>query len=148
MFRTHVLFTLLIGLLLFPYFDNGWKFFVYLFIGSFIPDLDLNKGKLGRMVPGSRIVGFLFGHRGLFHSLFLGIILGIIVELLFNFGFVFFIGFFSHVFLDGFTKRGVRLFYPLKFNINGNVKTNGIIEKMVYFGLFVIDAILIAKFLS
>lgn len=49
-FRTHIAFALLIGLLVYNYFiftDNWILYFLFLFLGAGFPDVDHSKSKFG-----------------------------------------------------------------------------------------------------
>jgi len=138
-FRTHLAFAFLIGL----FFDL--KSLIFILIGSLIPDLDTSNSKIGRKVIFSKLLNILFGHRKFFHSLFFGAILSFFVFLVFGkYYFMFFIGFCSHLLLDCLTKDGVMLFYPFEFKLKGFIKTNGIIENIVF---MIIIFLIIIKFL-
>jgi len=81
------------------------------------------------------------------HTLIFGLILSLLIYF-FNYdaGFGFFAGYFLHLFLDMFTKSGIKLFWPL-FNkrIGFGVKTGGLVEEILFVLLFLIDLGLIAK---
>jgi membrane-bound metal-dependent hydrolase YbcI (DUF457 family) len=86
---------------------------------------------------------FLFGHRGMIHS-FVGAFITYILFMLF-FGSTYagavFIGYSSHLFLDSFTPRGIRPFWPLKPKLNGIVRSGGIFELILFF-LFLVSVLL------
>ena len=79
-------------------------------------------------------------HRGILHSLFFGVLLSLILGSVSLWGgFGFFIGYVSHLFLDCWTKRGVRLFWPLRYKVKGFVRSGGVIEEVVFVLLMLID---------
>ena len=145
MFRTHLAFAFLIGLIFLNFFSLEFNKYLFLFIvliASVIPDIDLSGSKIGRRIkPLSNIFNFLFGHRGFLHSLLFILILFLIFVFVKNevFGLALFLGFFSHLALDSLSKEGIRFFYPLKFKINGFIKTNRIMENMLFFGFLVLS---------
>ncbi|ANU09885.1 hypothetical protein A1A1_04812 [Planococcus antarcticus DSM 14505] len=90
-------------------------------IGSLIPDICHGGSKIGRALPIlSKLINGLFGHRTFTHSL---LFLILIAVLLHNFmpmedisaGLL--VGMASHIVLDMATKRGVKLFFPLRWNV-------------------------------
>jgi inner membrane protein len=138
MWNTHLAFGLFVALL-FPF---SWLFVLLVLVGSLLPDLDSSKSKFGRKV---KIIGWLFKHRGLLHSVLFGVGLFIILYF-FGFGYLglgLLVGIFSHLVADAFTKEGIRFFYPFKFKINGFIRTNGLIEKGLFVLLVVADVIMI-----
>ncbi|WP_142826970.1 metal-dependent hydrolase [Planococcus soli] len=90
-------------------------------IGSLIPDICHGSSKIGRALPIlSKLINGLFGHRTFTHSL---LFLVIIAVLLHNFMPVeaasagLLVGMASHIVLDMATKRGVKLLFPLRWNV-------------------------------
>lgn len=136
MFKTHLIFSFLIALLIFNYFNlNPILFVIFVLIGNLIPDIDHSKSKIGRKVwPISLIINFIFGHRGLFHSLFFAVIISLLIKIIINdYAIPFFIGFLSHLFIDALTKQGVSFLYPFKFlKIKGFIRTNSFLEKILF----------------
>ncbi len=145
-FRTHIAFAFLIGLFFYfsyNFIDKFVLFFLFLFFGAGFPDIDHSKSKFGRNFF-SRIIGFFFKHRKIFHSLFFGILTS---YLFFKFdrdsGLGFFLGFLSHVILDSFTKQGINFFYPFgEFTLKGFFKTGGLFETILFY-LFVTACIIL-----
>mgnify|MGYP002713245383 CR=1 FL=1 len=113
-------------------------------IGSLLPDLDHPQSTISRSIP---IVGGLISsltrHRGILHSI-LGVILFYLVTAILMIPIVamthniqlsryaaagLLLGYVLHIVADMLTKGGVRLFYPLKWNIGiGIFKTGGLLE--------------------
>lgn len=145
MFKTHLAFAFLIGLMFLNFFSFEFNKYLFLFIvliSSAIPDIDLSGSKIGRKAAiFSMIINFFFGHRGFIHSLLFVLILffAFIFLKLEIIGMSLFLGFFSHLFLDSLSKEGIMFFYPLKFKVNGFVKTNGIMENIMLFGFLVLS---------
>ena len=151
MFKTHLLFALLISLLIFNYFNlNQILFILILIISAIIPDIDHSRSWIGRKFkPLSLIVNFIFGHRKLIHSLFFVILISFLIKIFSNNYYIpFFIGYLSHLFLDSLTKQGIMLFYPFKFRVKGFLQTNGIVEKVFFVILAVINIIYIINLLK
>lgn len=137
MFQTHLMFNLLIGLYLMNSFSQKYLFLGFLLLGSLLPDLDNPYSKLGRKVkPISGLIRFIFGHRGIFHSLIFAILIFVVFKYILDMnliGIALSVGFVLHLVADGLTKKGVNFLYPfLKFRISGFVKTGGILEWLVF----------------
>jgi len=55
-----------------------------------------------------------------------------------------FLGSLSHLVADSFTLNGISFFYPFKFfTLKGFVKTNGKLEFVIFYFLFIIDILLL-----
>ena len=99
-------------------------------LGSLAPDIDQGKkSKAGAMVkPVASVCSKCFGHRTFCHSVWFLLLLYFIIRGIFPsmafFGLAFCIGGASHLLLDCFNPRGVRLFWPIPLTFHfGNVKT-------------------------
>jgi len=130
LFYTHLLFSVLIGLYLLPYFNFNKIIFISLIaFFSLVLDIDKANSKLGKKLGLiSILINFIFGHRKLFHSLLFIVAGYLILSFSSLLAISFLIGTLSHLILDSFTKEGVRPFYPLKFHIRNYIKTGSIIE--------------------
>ena len=112
-------------------------------IASIVPDIDSRFSKIGKKKT-FRILQFFVKHRGIIHSFtFL-----LIVLLIFWFVYPiiilpFFLGYASHLLIDGFTRQGIRPFYPLKFRVHGVIRTGEIFEIFVFVLFLVGDLVLI-----
>ena len=136
LYKTHLVFPILISLFLF----NKFNIFllIILILSSFIPDIDIQTSKIGKKF---KILSFLtnklFSHRGFFHSIILPLIFYFIFTYIFNLqeiGLVVFIGISSHLFLDMLTKEGIAFFSPfIQKRINGFITTGGFVEKILFF---------------
>ncbi len=149
MYKTHVAFGILLGLLAFDYFNvDKYAFFAAVIFGSIFVDIDEAGSFIGRRTwPISNMIAYIFGHRGLFHSIFLA---ALIFFVLYHFGYAaiafgFLIGYLSHLAADTLTIDGVRLFYPFsRTAIRGFITTNGLMETIFFIlVLFAIGYILI-----
>ena|SRR3989344_1904925 len=150
MFKTHLLFSLLIALLIFNYFDlNPYVFVLILVLAGSLPDIDHAKSFIGRrLFIFSWLVNLFFGHRRLIHSIMFASILSLTIKLSFGSYWVpFYIGYLSHLFLDILTKQGLYIFYPSSFRLGGFIKTNGLIEKLFLMVLIVGNVYSILKYI-
>ncbi|MCF7798741.1 metal-dependent hydrolase, partial [Candidatus Woesearchaeota archaeon] len=130
--RTHLLAGLLIGFFFFSFVDTILHSFIVLFlavVGSLLPDIDTTTSLLGRRV---KIIGFLFKHRGFFHSLLFAFLITLIVVELSSpvFGMAFGLGVFSHLLLDAITKEGLS-FWPIPLHIKGYIRVGSFIEHVL-----------------
>lgn len=148
MFRTHRAFIILLCLIVFfnPYglfnglgmfssiFSNGFLWFLIVaMLASMVPDIDNPSSKLGKNV---KIFGYVFLHRGFFHSLPALVLFTFIVwKLVPICAFAFFLGYISHLMLDNMNYQGIYWLYPLKYRIKGFTRSNGLFEKFLFYGL-------------
>jgi len=149
MYYTHIAFGLLVGLisLFFITVDNAVLFLFLVVFGSLLPDIDHSKSKVGKNV---KIVGFLFEHRGFFHSLLATIFFVLIIHVLFRdltitlgFG----IGYLSHILLDMLNFKAVKLLFPLPIKVKGFMKTKSIGEYALFFVFVIVDVVLLWRLL-
>lgn len=147
MFFTHLAFALLSSLFSLKFVNpsNKYLFLIIVCLVSLFPDIDNYKSKAGKKFGFiSRIIEFVFGHRGILHSVYLPLLLFCLFYFL-NYqliAFAILIGYLSHLLIDGLTVSGVNLLNPLlKLNINGFVKTGGILEYLIFILLIIIDII-------
>jgi inner membrane protein len=142
--RTHFLAGLFFALFLLPQ-ENKIFFLGIALIASIIPDIDSKFSKIGKKKI-LRIFQFFVKHRGVVHSL---IFLLIIILVLLYFWPIailpFAIGFGSHLLMDGLTRQGVRIFYPLKFKVRGFVKTGKRFETLIFVLLLIGNLFLIGE---
>lgn len=116
---------------------TGIAIFLLILFGSLLPDIDHHKSKVGRRV---KIIAVFFEHRGFFHSVFAIILwyflFNLFLPLQFTKAILF--GYVAHLFIDAFNHYGVSPFAPLiKWKIKGPLLTNGIEEKIIYYGLLI-----------
>ena len=137
MYYTHLAFGFLVSLLATELFDIKHKilFILTATLFSIFPDIDERRSKIGKKYKWtSRIINFLFGHRGFFHSVYIPLILyagfyHINIEI----GIAASAGYFSHLAMDAMTKHGIRPLYPIINNkISGFIKTNSLLEKILF----------------
>ncbi|WLR42486.1 metal-dependent hydrolase [Bacillus carboniphilus] len=114
-------------------------------IGSLLPDICHSGSKIGRRFPFlSKIINSIFGHRTFTHSLLFLFIIASLLKTFIPFSAIstgVLLGMISHFVLDGMTKRGIMLFYPLKKSIRFpmTTKTGSLIEQVVFLGLAIVS---------
>ncbi len=143
-FRTHLIFSFLIGLLIIDSFNiqNKIIFITILLIASVLPDIDCYNSKVGRKIkPISFLINILLGHRGIFHSPFLLILVSMIIAIInIEIAAAFFVGYLSHLVLDSLTPGGVMFFYPFsRKRIKGIIKTGSLWENIFFFVLIILS---------
>ena len=148
MFRTHIAFSVLIGLASLEFFniENHFLYFAFVILSSMVADIDIPNSKLGSKIkPISWLIEKLLGHRGILHSFYPIIFFYILFFYIVNLplvGLAVIIGYSSHVFLDLFNKKGITLFPPFKISfIRGFIRTGGILEYVIFIALIIVDII-------
>ena len=131
--QTHLAFGFFSGLVLMNYINIGNKylFFVFLLLGSLLPDIDTPNSKISNRIPViPKILSIFAKHRGIFHSIFLALGFAAVIWMFEPvYGIALFSGYFSHLLIDGFTKRGVNLLHPIShLRIAGPIETGKIWE--------------------
>ena len=144
MYYTHFAFGLLTALLFLDFFNiqNKLLFVLIVMFFSITPDIHDTKSRIGKQNKiMSKIINFIFGHRGFFHSIYIRLILFFVFYNINNeIGIAILIGYFSHLFVDGLTKNGIRPFYPLiNRKINGFFRTNSLLEKIFFLIVVLLD---------
>ena len=135
MARTHLAFGFLISLFLIGIFhpSNILLFVFVLLFASIFPDVDNIKSKIGRK---TKIIGLLFKHRGIFHSVFLLFLFPLLIYLFSGkiYAIAFFFGYLSHLIADAFTPKGIAPFNPIfSIKIRGPIKTGKLFDKILFF---------------
>lgn len=118
--------------------------FLFIIFGSILPDVDHPDSKLGRYV---KPIGFLFEHRGFFHSIFAIIMWYFLFSLIFSkvYAVALIVGYVTHLFIDAFNRYGVSPFAPIfKLKIKGPIMTNGTTEKVIYWVLLILNVLFVA----
>jgi len=131
-FITHILFGIVSGFLVSEAIGSSdpLLFILIAAIAALIPDIDIVTSFLGRRLPFfSILIGWAFGHRGPFHSIWLplltfwifspfsSLLAGAITT-----------GIISHILLDATTKGGIKPIWPIPVKISGPFKTGGFID--------------------
>lgn len=110
-------------------------------VGALLPDICHSGSKIGRTFRiSSKIVNKLFGHRSFTHSLLFLFLVAILLDALVPYRSVtigILLGMASHFILDMGTKKGVKLFFPIKMQIRFplTIKTGSKAEKIIFAGL-------------
>ena len=107
-----------------------------------IPDIDITTSKLGKHV---KIIGYLFTHRGFFHSLLALFLFSYLLSLIIPFIYIipFFIGYLSHLVIDTFNHQGIMFLYPIPVRIKGFMKVGGFAEIIILISLTVISLFIV-----
>lgn len=150
MYYTHLALAIFFGLFTLNYFyiPYAWLFMLVVIVSGFLPDIDAPNSKIGRKFkPISWLLKFFFGHRKLIHSIFIPIILFIMFWFV-NLKFVawgILIGWISHLVGDMLTKEGILPFYPIKLKLRGLIKTAGLIEKILFVIIILLDVCFLVR---
>ncbi|MDP7244474.1 MAG: metal-dependent hydrolase [Flavobacteriales bacterium] len=152
MYYTHLAFGLLVALLALDFFNiqNKLLFVLIVVFFSIFPDIDDTKSKIGKKNRQiSRIINILFGHRGFFHSIYVPLILYYIFYYVNKeIGAAVLVGYFSHLFMDALTRKGIKPFYPLiNKRINGFFKTNSLLEKIFFLAVILLDLYILLTYI-
>ena len=139
MFKTHLVLGLIAALLSIKYLNpSSWAVFgTLLVIASLAPDIDLSKSTIGRKFwPVSSAINFMFGHRGLIHTIFPPLIaaLALMIAGQGMLGIAFATGYMTHLLADAATVQGIMLFFPFsRTRASGPVRTGGMLEYGIFF---------------
>jgi len=139
LFRTHVVFGAFVYFVLSYFVEMPLFVLVFVLLGAVFVDVDIKNSSFGNRWY-FRPLQWVVKHRGVLHSLFFGVLLSLIlgsVNLWVGFGF--FVGYVSHLFLDCWTKSGVRLFWPFKYRVKGFVRSGSWVEDVVFVLLMLVD---------
>ena len=137
--NSHLLFGLLFALIWISVFgvSNNWIFLGFVLFASLLPDIDHPQSKVGRKVkPLSWLINNVFGHRGIFHSIWPVLGLYIVFVYLLDWrlaGLGLCVGFFSHLVSDALTLDGVNFGHPFRAKVSGFVRTGGTSEWFFFF---------------
>ncbi len=136
--RTHFIFNLMIFLILIKIkvFAFNWIILLIFFIATLLPDIDIAGSWMSKKTkPLSNFLHVLVAHREVFHSLAFALLMGLIVFLIsqsITYALIGALFYFLHLLLDCTTKSGIRLFWPSKFKIKGEIKTGGFVEAVLF----------------
>tara|TARA_Y100000310_G_C20669969_1_gene809697 strand:+ start:1518 stop:1976 length:459 start_codon:yes stop_codon:yes gene_type:complete len=149
MFRTHLVFALLCGLLFLGNFSgNKYLFLIIVLASGALPDIDHPKSKLGKKFWFlSKPFNFLFGHRKLFHSVFVAVGLSFIIWKFFGeYWLPVFIGYVSHILVDGLTLNGINFIYPInQLRLQGFIETGKTLESWLFWVIVLLDLFFLFK---
>lgn len=132
---THIGFSVLIFLIIKEAFEITSQTTIFLSLifcifGGLLPDIDIH-------------FKFLSKHRGIFHSSIGLVIISLFIIIVFKIlnlnivAFCFIFGYFFHLFLDSFTRTGIKWF-PLTKESRGLVKTGGFMEIIITLVIWVV----------
>lgn len=142
MLRTHVVIAILAILLFISHVKYQMFFILVTLIATLLPDIDCAYSTFGK-AKIFRPLQFFIKHRSVIHSFTLAILLSLIFAFIIPvIALPFFLGYSLHLFLDAFTKEGIKPFWPWKKESSGFVRTGGRIEKGIFLVFAVLDAIL------
>ena len=140
-YYTHLAFSFLIGVLLIKYLNiqNQILFIVLFMIFGLAPDIDEIKSKVSQKVkPLALLIKFFFSHRGIMHSIFVPVILYLLLFMIkIDIAIAVSFGYLSHLVLDCFTVKGIRLLWPLKKRLKGFIKTGSLVENVLFIVLLI-----------
>jgi inner membrane protein len=152
MYYTHLAFGLLVALLGLSIFDIKYPplFILVILLFSVFPDIDETKSKIGKknkLLSG--IINFIFGHRGLIHTIYIPLILFIIFYTLSKeIGIAILFGYGSHLIIDSINKAGIIPLYPISSKkIRGFVKTGSFLEKIIFLVIIFVDLYLLLNYI-
>jgi len=148
MFKTHLVFSLFVGLILIKVLDvkNQILFLIFLLFFAVFPDIDEKRSKVSKKIKFLSIpINFLFKHRGFFHTIYFPLFLFVLFFVIGEnvLGIAVLAGYLSHLFLDSLTKSGVRIFRPLKFRFYGFFRTGKFFDYFLFWLFLVLDIYLI-----
>jgi inner membrane protein len=145
MYKTHFLFSIFLALIFLSYANNKLLFFLVILVSTFLPDIDCVHSLLGKQRI-LRPLQWFVKHRGVFHSLTFCLIICLLLALYYPaLALPFFLGYAGHLFLDSFTERGIKPFWPLKKELKGVIKSNGNIERGIFYFFILANILLIIK---
>lgn len=147
--KTHLAINFLLSLLFSAHLQHKILFVFLVLFATMLPDIDMVRSYIGKKAKIiSRIINFFSKHRGFFHSLTFTLILSAVLLFISPFtALAFFTGYSMHILADSFTIGGIEPFWPLKQKISGVIRTNGIIEKILFFVFLAMDAIFLFAYL-
>lgn len=144
-FRTHIVFSLFLGLLIIKFINikNQILFLFIILFSSILPDIDEKTSTISKKIKWlARPINFLFKHRGFFHSLYIPILISIIFIIFKQYllALAILIGYLSHLILDSLTKSGIKPLNPIiKLKFKGKTKTGGLFDNILFISLLILD---------
>lgn len=132
-------------LLFLPFVDYKWVFILVLFACVLLPDIDMSQSYLGKYKI-FRPIQWIVKHRGVFHSFTFAVVVAFILAFYLPVvALPFFLGYSSHLLGDALTPEGIRPYWPLKDEMKWKIRTNGKVEKIIFYFVLLIDIILLIK---
>lgn len=148
MFKTHIAFGALIALFAIQYLQpkNQLLFFLVVVFGAALPDVDSPSSKIGSKV---KVIGWLFEHRGFFHSILALALFGLLFYSLTKsnlYSVAFVAGYASHILIDILTLEGIKPLHPLSdARLSGFIRTGHWMEFVVMVVLVVFVAVKLVR---
>jgi len=151
MFKTHIAFGSLMAILAIQLIKppQPWLFFGLMVFCASVPDIDEHKSKIGMKLEFiAYVIKTIFGHRGLFHSIFIPLAIFLILHYWLGWtyiGLAIALGYISHLIADSLTIEGVNFLHPIsKFHVSGFIRTGSFLETLFFLtvlgaNLFVIN---------
>lgn len=144
--RTHLLMGLTALLFFLPSVTYKATFAIVVLIATLLPDIDHMNSFLGNRWY-LRPLQWATKHRGVMHSFSFCLLVSItLCFILPKLALPFFLGYSVHLFADSFTQDGIRPFWPFKDEVAGSVHVGGTVERGLFYGLILADAILFIRF--
>jgi len=140
-FFTHLAFGFFVGLLYLHFFpqQNQLLFMFFVLLATSMPDIDHPDSKIGRWF---KPLGWLFSHRGFFHSLlaiilFAGLAHIFLKNIVITMAVI--VGYSAHLLIDSLNHQGIHFLYPFKkLKIKGFMAVGGIAEFLILIALIVL----------
>ena len=141
--RTHLAVSLAVALYFLPFVEHKIWFVPIVLAGGLFPDIDSMTSGSGNKLF-FRPVQAVLQHRGPLHSYTFCIALSLILAFFWPiFALPFFLGFSFHLWLDSFTRRGIKPFWPMRTESKGAAKTGGIVDSTIFWTFVVVNLFLL-----
>ncbi len=145
LFRTHILFSLVVYFLLSYFIEMPFYVLIFVLLATAFVDIDAETSRAGNRWY-LRPFQWVTKHRGVIHSLIFALFLSLVVASVSQWaGFGFFVGYISHLFLDCWTKSGVKLLWPLGWKIKGPFKSGSWAEDVIFVLLLLGNIFVVGK---
>lgn len=149
MFKTHLAFSLFIGLIIIRMsnIENQILFLIFLLFFSVFPDIDEKTSKVSKKIKFlSYPINLISKHRGFFHTIYPPLLLFLLFFMINkkNIGIAILAGYLSHLFLDSLTKSGVKILKPFfKLKFYGFFKVGKFFDYFLFLLFFIADVYLV-----
>lgn len=145
MFKTHVALAVAVGLAVVPHVTHPYSFFPLLILATLLPDIDSMHSFLGQYKLFRPLQWFV-SHRGMIHSMTLCLAITFLLALFVPVvALPFFVGYGLHLFADSVTIEGIRLWWPWSDEVRGKIRTNGRVEKIIFYALCFVIVVLVVR---
>jgi membrane-bound metal-dependent hydrolase YbcI (DUF457 family) len=149
--RTHLSIVVAAIILILPNIDKLSNIIIFSIVALFatlIPDIDNSYSFLGKYKV-FRPLQFFVQHRGPLHSFSFMLVVFILLYFFHQISaFAFLLGFGLHLFLDGFTKKGIYPLWPYTKRLGWRMKTGGLFETVFFVAFVVTDVFLFYFFIQ